>query len=84
MRPDAHAASTSSAVRANASSPVYRATIWCPASTCSRVALTASSPVSDDGTKTDQNWAPTPPRRRRGMSVCVEVVPAARSSRSKS
>ena len=38
-------------------------------STCSRVIVTASWPGSDEGTKTDQNWAPTPPARIRGISV---------------
>ena len=42
----------------------------CTASICSKVAVTAAAPTRLQGTKTDQNWAPTWPRRSRGRSVC--------------
>jgi hypothetical protein len=43
-------------------------------SICSRVACTAVAPGRSTGTNTDQNWPPTPPRRRRLMSV-ISAIP---------
>ena len=71
IRPCCQARSTSSTVVARASWSAYRRIMVWPPSICSSVAVTAASPVSVAGTNTDQNWAPTPPARSRGRSVCV-------------
>ena len=78
------AASTSSAVRAKASSPAYLATSWWPASTCSSVALTASSPAQRAGTNTDQNCAAHAAGAQPGQVGVGRAPPAAMSRRSKS
>ena len=46
--------------------------------------VTAASPCRVAGTNTDQNWAPTPPARRRGRSVWVGHPAREMSSRSQS
>ncbi len=84
IRPDAQAASTSATDVARASSAAYRSVIRRTKSTCSKVAVTAASPASWAGTKTDQNCAPTPPSRSRGRSVWVRSPRAATSIRSMS
>ena len=81
IRPLDQAPSTSSAVRASTNSSGNRSTNRYTASICSSVAVTAAGPASEHGTNTDQNWAPRPPWRSRGRSVCK---PAADWSRDRS
>jgi hypothetical protein len=69
IRPAAMARSTSPAANAMTRSSGYAAVSRYTASTCSIVATTASGSGRSDGTYTDQNCAPTPPARSRGMSV---------------
>ncbi|CAM5402096.1 hypothetical protein SALBM217S_06939 [Streptomyces griseoloalbus] len=68
MRPSRRAASMSAAVSAGARSAGYRSSNCRTQSICSSVAGTGSG--ASARTYTDQNCAPTPPARSRGMSVC--------------
>ena len=69
-RPLAWIRRTSAAAHANSNASGERSHSLCTTSICSSVFCTAAAPHMSVGMYTDQNCAPSPPRRMRGMSVC--------------
>ena len=77
MRPRLRASARSSALRARQQAVgVVGHDQGLATSSCSRAAVTGwSARAAPGGTSRDQNWAPTPPSRSRGMSVSTSRRP---------